>query len=255
MIGTIANIVLDPIFISGLGMGAAGAAIATTIGNVLACLYYLWYFLKKTKDLLDQSLVILPAAMVDSRQGLHHRAADSDLFRPHERVHDHPQPDSGGRTAMRRWRPSALCSKPTCLSLSCRWGWPTACSRCLDITTERKIWTAFSGGGAVHQNLLHPVVGIASVILYYVCREPIIRIFINDSDVVAYGVRDAHRLHAVRAGDRHPVYEHELHAVGGTRVPGHRAFRAAPGHPADSSFVSAGRSVWSEWRYLWTEHH
>ena len=49
MIGTIANIVLDPIFISGLHMGAAGAAIATTIGNVLACLYYLWYFLKKTK--------------------------------------------------------------------------------------------------------------------------------------------------------------------------------------------------------------
>ena len=32
------------------------------------------------------------------------------------------------------------------------------------------------------------LVGIASVILYYVCREPIIRIFINDSDVVAYGV-------------------------------------------------------------------
>ena len=36
MIGTIANIVLDPVFISGLGMGAAGAAIATTIGNILA---------------------------------------------------------------------------------------------------------------------------------------------------------------------------------------------------------------------------
>lgn len=47
MIGTIANIVLDPVFITGLGMGAAGAAIATTIGNMLASLYFLWYFLKK----------------------------------------------------------------------------------------------------------------------------------------------------------------------------------------------------------------
>lgn len=33
MIGTIANIVLDPVFVSGLGQGAAGAAIATTIGQ------------------------------------------------------------------------------------------------------------------------------------------------------------------------------------------------------------------------------
>ena len=35
MIGTIANIVLDPVFVSGLGQGAAGAAIATTIGIAL----------------------------------------------------------------------------------------------------------------------------------------------------------------------------------------------------------------------------
>ena len=49
MIGTIANIVLDPVFVSGLGQGAAGAAIATTIGNMLAALYYLWYFLKKSR--------------------------------------------------------------------------------------------------------------------------------------------------------------------------------------------------------------
>ena len=49
MIGTIANIVLDPVFISVFGMGATGAAIATTIGNVLSCLYFLWYFLKKSR--------------------------------------------------------------------------------------------------------------------------------------------------------------------------------------------------------------
>ena len=49
MIGTVANIVLDPVLISGMGMGAAGAAVATTIGNILAGIYYLWYFLKKSK--------------------------------------------------------------------------------------------------------------------------------------------------------------------------------------------------------------
>ena len=48
MIGTISNIVLDPVFISVFGMGAAGAAIATTIGNILASLYFVWYFLKKS---------------------------------------------------------------------------------------------------------------------------------------------------------------------------------------------------------------
>ena len=49
MIGTIVNIILDPIMINGLHMGAAGAAIATTIGNILASLYYAWYFIKKSK--------------------------------------------------------------------------------------------------------------------------------------------------------------------------------------------------------------
>lgn len=51
MIGTVANIILDPIFISGFGMGAAGAAIATTIGNIMASVYYLWYFCRKSRNM------------------------------------------------------------------------------------------------------------------------------------------------------------------------------------------------------------
>ena len=50
MIGTIANIVLDPVRISGFHLGAAGAAVATTLGNILASLYYLWYFVKKSNN-------------------------------------------------------------------------------------------------------------------------------------------------------------------------------------------------------------
>ena len=49
MIGTIINIVLDPIFVSVFHQGAAGAAIATTLGNMIASIYYVYYFTKKSK--------------------------------------------------------------------------------------------------------------------------------------------------------------------------------------------------------------
>ena len=49
MIGTVGNIVLDPIFILTLDLGTAGAAIATVLGNLMGCLYYLYYFAKKSK--------------------------------------------------------------------------------------------------------------------------------------------------------------------------------------------------------------
>lgn len=43
MIGTVTNIILDPVMILALDMGVKGAAIATTLGNVVSMLYYLGY--------------------------------------------------------------------------------------------------------------------------------------------------------------------------------------------------------------------
>lgn len=51
IIGTVANIILDPIFIFSLGMGVRGAAIATVIGNAMALVFYLWYIIKKSEFL------------------------------------------------------------------------------------------------------------------------------------------------------------------------------------------------------------
>lgn len=50
-IGSIANMILDPIFIFGLNMGAGGAAIATVLGNVLADIYYVWFITTRSKAL------------------------------------------------------------------------------------------------------------------------------------------------------------------------------------------------------------
>ena len=49
--GAIINIILDPIFIFMLGMGAAGAAIATVIGNIGADLFFVFFLLTKSKRL------------------------------------------------------------------------------------------------------------------------------------------------------------------------------------------------------------
>jgi len=52
IVGTVVNVILDPIMISALNMGVAGAAIATLLGNVAATGYYIAYF-KKADTLLS----------------------------------------------------------------------------------------------------------------------------------------------------------------------------------------------------------
>ena len=47
MLGTIVNIVLDPIMILSMGMGVAGAAIVTVIGNICSVVYYIFYLTGK----------------------------------------------------------------------------------------------------------------------------------------------------------------------------------------------------------------
>lgn len=51
MIGTIVNIILDPIFILTFNMGTAGAAIATVLGNVFGCIYYIYYLIRKSHSM------------------------------------------------------------------------------------------------------------------------------------------------------------------------------------------------------------
>ena len=51
IIGAVVNIILDPIFIFGLGMGAAGAAIATVIGYITSDAFAIWYTANKCEGL------------------------------------------------------------------------------------------------------------------------------------------------------------------------------------------------------------
>lgn len=46
MIGAVVNIILDPVFIYTLGLGAAGAAIATVLGNICGDIFYVIFIIK-----------------------------------------------------------------------------------------------------------------------------------------------------------------------------------------------------------------
>lgn len=65
ILGSIVNIILDPVFIFGLGQGAAGAAMATVIGNVIADVYYIYVMQKKAKRLsVSIKEIKIPGTMI-----------------------------------------------------------------------------------------------------------------------------------------------------------------------------------------------
>ena len=63
--GSAVNIALDPLFIFTLNMGAAGAALATSLSNVLTCALYALIIRKKCRVMtLDVRMALLPARYV-----------------------------------------------------------------------------------------------------------------------------------------------------------------------------------------------
>lgn len=186
MIGTIANIVLDPIFISVFGMGAAGAAIATTIGNVMASAYYLWYFLKKSKSF---SIALKYFKCKDHiLTGICMTGLPTAIF-------------------------SALMSVSTIILNQILVAYGNEPVAAIGIVFKANMFITFLQMGLANgvQPLLGYnygagnrerfigierftkkcclVVGVLATVLFFVLREPVIRLFINDESVIYYGVK------------------------------------------------------------------
>ena len=67
VLGSVVNIILDPVFIFGLKQGAAGAAMATVLGNIVADVYYIYAMKKKSKRLsVSISEIKISASMIRS---------------------------------------------------------------------------------------------------------------------------------------------------------------------------------------------
>lgn len=95
LIGNLLNVILDPILISGLGMGVTGAAIATVIGNVIGGGYYIGYFLRGGFHAQHSY-----KEFYGEREGVQRRAGDRDpgvpRFADDEYLSDHCKQSDGG---------------------------------------------------------------------------------------------------------------------------------------------------------------
>ena len=61
LIGAISNIILDPIFIFGFGMGVKGAALATIISQALSCIWVILFPNGKENDAEDPKRKFAPS--------------------------------------------------------------------------------------------------------------------------------------------------------------------------------------------------
>ena len=74
ILGTVANIILDPVFIFALGMGIRGAAIATVLGNAAGMFISLWYY-------ASGRTVLRPSFKAVSAKGSGAAAIAGEIFR------------------------------------------------------------------------------------------------------------------------------------------------------------------------------
>ncbi|PLS26446.1 MATE family efflux transporter [Bifidobacterium parmae] len=73
IVGTVVNMILNPLFIQGLGWGAAGSAGATVIANICTDAYFVWFLLKRSRNLsIDPRLMFgtATAAAVTAKRRL-----------------------------------------------------------------------------------------------------------------------------------------------------------------------------------------
>jgi putative MATE family efflux protein len=60
LVGAVTNIILDPVFIFGFGLGVKGAALATVISQVLSCIFLLQYFMSGKSTIYIKPANLIP---------------------------------------------------------------------------------------------------------------------------------------------------------------------------------------------------
>lgn len=186
MIGTVVNIVLDPIMILWFDWGVFGAALATVIGNIGACLFYLQYFVRKKSSLsihprdfkIGENIALGVAAIgvPASLNNILMSCANIVLNLALVGYGDTPVAAMG--VALKSNMLVVLLQIGLCAGIQPLIGYNYGARN------KKRLMQVFrfTGISAV-------VMGTVLTILMMIARRTLIQIFINDPEVIAYGIQ------------------------------------------------------------------
>ena len=186
LMGNLLNVILDPIMISLLGWGIAGAAVATVIGNLFGACYYILYFLKKrsilsihpkdfsVKEKICRSVLVIgvPASL-------------GSLMMSISQVIMNGQMAAFGDMAVAG---VGVASKVIMITGMLCIGFGQGVQPLLGFCVGARLWTRFKK--IMQFSMLFSFcLSIVMTALCYIFSEQLVRIFLTDSDALEFGVR------------------------------------------------------------------
>ena len=191
LMGNLLNVILDPIMISLLGWGIAGAAVATVVGNLFGAGYYILYFLKKhsilsihPKDFSVKERICGSVLVIGITASL------GSMMMSVSQVVMNGQMASFGDMAVAG---IGVASKVIMITGMLCIGFGQGVQPLLGFCIGAKLWGRFRK--IMRFSMLFSLcLSVVMTAVCYVFSERLVRVFLTDPDALDYGVRFLHIL-------------------------------------------------------------
>lgn len=186
LLGTIVNIILDPVMILGLGWGVSGAALATIIGNIAACFFYISYYVRgksmlsiHVKDFRMGEGIAASVAAIGIPASLNNILMSfANIILNQALVGYGDTPVAAMGVALKSNMLVVLLQIGLCVGIQPLIGYNYGSGN------KKRLMHVFKFTGVVSV-----IMGMLLTLFMIIARKTMIQVFINDAEVVSYGIR------------------------------------------------------------------
>ena len=186
LLGTIVNIILDPVMILGLGWGVSGAALATIIGNIAACFFYISYYVRgksmlsiHVKDFRMGEGIAASVAAIGIPASLNNILMSfANIILNQALVGYGDTPVAAMGVALKSNMLVVLLQIGLCVGIQPLIGYNYGSGN------KKRLMQVFNFTGVVSV-----IMGMLLTLFMIIARKTMIQVFINDAEVVSYGIR------------------------------------------------------------------